>query len=176
LLSAQSMLERGDSARAAAALAPLRSDASRPVLLLQAQIALAAYAQASAPTNPQAAQQGPLAVPALQRSAESLQTWVATHAQDALAWKSLGPVWARLGQPLRALRADAEAQLAIGDVQGAVERLRAAQRLARGGGQVDFIEASVVDARLRNIEAQRRALAADDRRNGGGRGNGEPPQ
>ena len=176
LLTAQSMLERGDTARATAALAPDRSEPSRPVLLLLAQIALAAYVQANAPANAQAATQGPLAVPALQRAAEALQTWVATHAQDATAWKTLGQVWARLGQPLRALRADAEAQLAIGDVQGAVERLRAAQRLARSGGQVDFIESSVVDARLRNIEAQRRALAADDRRNGGGRGNGEPPQ
>ncbi len=174
LLSAQSMLERGDTVRAAAVLAPLRGDASRPVLMLQAQLALGAYAQAFAVANPRASEQGPLAVPALQRSAESLQTWVATHPQDALAWKTLGQVWAQLSQPLRALRADAEAQLANGDLPGAIERLRAAQRLARSGGQVDFIEASVVDARLRAIEAQRRALLADEgKRNG--KGNGEPP-
>jgi predicted Zn-dependent protease len=174
LLQAGSMLERGDSARATAALVPLRGDASRPLLLLQAQIALAAYAQAYAPANPQAAEQGPLAVPALQRSADLLQTWVATHPQDALAWKTLGQVWARLAQPLRALRADAEAQLATGDVQGAIERLRAAQRLARSGGPTDFIEASVIDARLRAIEAQRRALmAAEGKNRGDGRGDGD---
>ncbi len=172
LLSAQSMLERGDTGRADAAMVPLRSDASRPVLLLQAQIALAAYARAFAPANPQAAEQGPLAVPALQRSAESLQTWVATHPQDAAAWKTLAQVWARLAQPLRALRADAEAQLANGDLPGAIERLRAAQRLARSGGPTDFIEASVVDARLRAIEAERRALLAADGRN---KRDGQPP-
>ncbi len=176
LLTAQSMLERGDGARVAAALAPLRGDASRPALLLQAQAALATYAQANALTNPQAAQQGPLAVPALQRSADALQTWVATRPNDAAAWKTLGQVWARLGQPLRALRADAEAQLALGDLSGAVERLRAAQRMARSGGAPDFIEASVIDARLRAIESQRRVLAADEGRKNGGRGGGEPPQ
>ncbi len=154
LLQVQSLLERGGGARAAAELAPLAGDASRPVLLLQAQIALAPQA------GPQAAQ----------RSAESLQTWVATHPIDAPAWKALGQVWTRLGQPLRALRADAEAQLAIGDVGGAIERLRAAQRLARSSGPVDFIEASVVDSRLRTIEAQRRALLAEQ-----GRRNGEAP-
>ena len=175
LLAAQSMLERGDSAGAAIALEPLRGDASRPVMLLRAQVALVADAQASAPASAQAARQGLPAVPALQRSAEALQTWVATHPMDAPAWKALGQVWARLGQPLRALRADAEAQWAIGDLPGAVERLRAAQRLARTGAVTDFIEASVVDARLRSMEAQRRALfAADDKRNGGK--GGPPPQ
>ncbi len=174
LLAAQSMLERGDAARAAAALVPLHNEASRPVLLLQSQIALAAHAQTSAPNNPQAAQQGPLAVAELRGSAEALQTWVATHPQDAAAWKTLGQVWARLGQPLRSLRADAEAQLAIGDISGAIERLRAAQRLVRTGASNDFIEASVVDARLRAIEAQRRMLAGDDKKNGG-HGSGEPP-
>ena len=169
MLAAQSMLDRGDPARAAAALAPLRSDASRPVLLLQAQTALAAAAQASvAGTGPTAAL---LALPELQRSADALQTWVATHPQDADAWKALSQIWARLAQPLRSLRADAEAQLAIGDFSGAIDRLRAAQRMARSGGQVDFIEASVVDARLRAIDAQRRALLADDKKNGRG---GEP--
>ena len=37
------------------------------------------------------------------------------------------------------MRADAEAQWAIGDAQGAIERLRAAQRLARSGGQVSRV-------------------------------------
>ena len=50
---------------------------------------------------------------------------------DATAWSLLGRVWARLGQPLRALRAEAEAQYALGDLRGAVDRLRAGQRLAR---------------------------------------------
>jgi len=39
--------------------------------------------------------------------------------------------------------------------------LRAGQRLARGGGPVDFIDASVLDSRLRAIEAERKQIAAD---------------
>jgi predicted Zn-dependent protease len=166
LLAAESMLERGDTARARAALAPLRASASRPVMLLQAQIAIAAPARPDATAGPP-----PEAALALQGSADALQTWVATNPRDAVAWRTLGQVWARLGHPLRALRAEAEAELANGDVNGAVERLRAAQRLARSGGATDFIEASVIDSRLRDIEAQRRALWAAE-----GRKKGDAPQ
>ena len=165
LLQAQSMLERGDPARATAALAPLLTGAAaRPELLLQAQIALATM-----PQSPEAGAQ------ALRQSAEALQTWVATHPQDGPAWRALGQVWTPLGQPLRALRAEAEAELAAGDLRGAIDRLRAAQRLARAGGQVDFIEASVVDARLRALEARRRALLAEANQRGGGPQDGGPP-
>jgi len=178
LLQVQSLLERGDGVRAAAVLAPLRGEASRPVLLLQSQAALASAAQPGAAATAQAGESGPAAVPSLRASADALQTWVATHPQDEAAWRTLALVWARLGQPLRALRADAESRLALGDVQGAIDRLRAAQRVARSGATTDFIEASVVDARLRTIEAQRRALMAAEGRTkgGGGRGDGEPPQ
>ncbi|MGZ8259551.1 MAG: M48 family metalloprotease, partial [Caldimonas sp.] len=90
-----------------------------------------------------------------------LQTWVALQPQDALAWSALGQTWGRLGLPLRSLRAEAEARYALGDLLGAVDRLRAGQRLARSGGPVDFIDASVLDSRLRAIEAQRKQIAAD---------------
>jgi beta-barrel assembly-enhancing protease len=39
--------------------------------------------------------------------------------------------------------------------------------MARNGKGVDFIEASVIDARLRDIETQRRAFMADERQPGG---------
>ena len=97
----------------------------------------------------------------MKASASTLQTWVAVHPLDALAWSALAQTWTKLGQPLRAIRAEAEARYALGDLQGAVDRLRAGQRLARGGGPVDFIDASVLDSRLRAIEAQRRQIAAD---------------
>ena len=97
----------------------------------------------------------------LKASAAALQTWVAVHPDDALAWGALGQAWGRLGVPLRSIRAEAESRYALGDLDGAAERLRAGQRLARGGGPVDFIDASVLDSRLRAIEAQRRQLAAD---------------
>src|SRR5206468_7368746 len=103
---------------------------------------------------------------ALKANASALQTWVAIHPGDSLAWSALAQTWGRLGAPLRSLRAEAEARYALGDLLGAVDRLRAGQRLARGGGPVDFIDASVLDSRLRAIEAQRKQIAAEQ--HGGG--------
>lgn len=150
LLAAQSQLERGDAARAEAALKPYIGEPTRPVVLLSGRIALARQDEA-----------------ALKRGAEELQSWVSGHPQDAEGWSMLGRVWDRLGQRLRSMRAEAEARLALGDLNGAVDRLRAGQRLARSGGAVDFIEASVIDARLRDVEAQRRQLMAEERQGGG---------
>ncbi|MEY4564203.1 MAG: hypothetical protein RLZZ618_3480 [Pseudomonadota bacterium] len=142
LLAVQSRLERGDVAGAMSLLAPYASTAgnARPVMLLTAQAVLAT----------------PKDVEALKRSASDLQTWTSMHPVDAAAWSALARTWQLLGQPLRALRAEAESSHALGDLTGAVDRLRAGQRLARAGGQVDFIEASVIDTRLREFEAQKR--------------------
>ena len=86
--------------------------------------------------------------------AEDLQTWLAIHGRDTQAWELLGQAWEKLGQPLRSVRAQAEARYTVGDLRGAVDRLRAAQRLARGPGPQDFIESSVVDVRLRQVEGE----------------------
>jgi predicted Zn-dependent protease len=150
LIQAQSMLDRGDAARAESALKPYAGEASRPVVLLAGRIALARDDA-----------QG------WKRAAEELQTWVTGHPHDPEAWTVLGQLCGRQGQGLRALRAEAESRLALGDLTGAVDRLRAGQRMARSGGQVDFIEASVIDARLREIEAQRRQVLQDERQQGG---------
>ena len=149
LMQAQSLLERGASAQAAEAMKAYANDGSRPSLLLDTQITLAAT-PAVAPDSA-----------ALKASAATLQTWVAVRPNDSLAWTALAQTWARLGQPLRSIRAEAEARYALGDLLGAVDRLRAGQRLARSGGPVDFIDASVLDSRLRVIEAQRRQIRAD---------------
>ena len=151
LMQAQSLLDRGAPTQATEAMKSYASDGSRPVLLLTAQIALA-----ETPTvSPDSA--------ALKVRAGELQTWVALHGDDALAWIALGQTWARLGVPLRSLRAEAESRYALGDLLGAVDRLRAGQRVARSGGAGDFIDASVIDSRLRVIEAQRRQIEADKR-------------
>jgi beta-barrel assembly-enhancing protease len=94
-----------------------------------------------------------------------LQAWVAEQRQDAQAWSLLALVAERLERPLRAVRAQAEARAALGDLPGAIDRLRAGQRMARSGGSQDFIEASIIDARLRDLEAQRRQLLAELRGN-----------
>ena len=126
-------------------------EGSRPTVLLEAQIALVATPQ----IDPDSV--------ALKAHAAELQTWVALHADDSLAWGALGQTWARLGAPLRSLRAEAESRYALGDLLGAVDRLRAGQRVARSGGNVDFIDASVIDSRLRAIEAQRKQIEVDQR-------------
>jgi beta-barrel assembly-enhancing protease len=151
LLNVQSLLDRGDAARAEKALKPYVNEPSRPIALFSGRIALVQGGDESA----------------LRRVSEDLQTWVSGHPIDAEAWTLLGQIWTRLNQPLRSLRAEAEARYAVGDLNGAVDRLRAGQRMARNGKGVDFIEASVIDARLRDIETQRRAFMADERQPGG---------
>ena len=151
LLDVPLALARDDLARARAALSPYADDGSRPVSLLAARLALAQPGDGAA----------------LKRSADRLQTRVAAHPNDAEAWLLASQLWGRLDQPLRSLRAEAEARLALGDINGAVDRLRAGQRMARDAGRTDFIEASVIDARLRDIEALQRELAAEERRGGG---------
>lgn len=107
----------------------------------------------------------------LHSQAEGLQTWVALHPQDASAWGELARLHERLGQPLASLRALAEQRLALGDVAGAADRLRAGQRQARSGAGADSIEAAVIDARLKAVEQQRRQMQLDER---GGNAGGEP--
>jgi len=151
LMQAQSQLDRGAPAQAAETMKPYAGDGSRPSLLLGAQVALMA-APALAPDNA-----------TLKTNAAALQTWVAVHPIDSLAWGALGQTWGRLGVPLRSIRAEAEARYALGDFLGAIDRLRAGQRLARAGGPVDFIDASVLDSRLRAVEAERRQILVDQK-------------
>ena len=152
LLNVQSLLARGDLARANTALAPYASDGSRPVLLLAAQAALAAAPSGVTPDNAQ-----------LKQHADMLRTWVAIHPRDALAWTALKQMEERLGLPLLAVRADAESRVALADFDGAVDRLLAGQRRARSGAAVDFIDLSVIDARLRDVEQLRRQQKEDEK-------------
>ncbi len=151
LLQAQVLLSAGDAEGSLQALAMLTdSGAQRPVMLLRAQAALAQRRSA-----PQAD-----AAP-LRSSTESLQVWVAEQPQDAIAWETLAATNDALGFRLRSMRAGAEARAALGDLTGAIDRLRAAQNFSRAAAGQDFIEASVIDARLRQISNQRRQLAAE---------------
>ncbi len=167
LLQAQVLLEADDAAGALQVLDTLQpAPGERPPMLLRAQAALAL--QRSAPEA---------AAAPLRRSTEGLQTWVAEQPQDAAAWELLAASSDALGLKLRAMRAGAEARAVLGDLNGAVDRLRAAQAQARGPGGQDFIEASVIDARLRQITAQRRQLVLEMRGEGRRPGPGEePPQ
>ena len=167
LLQAQVLINAGDApgalqvldiatapsapSTAASALNTLNArEAQRPPLLLRAQAALTLH------RSDPAAAAGPL-----RASTESLQTWVAEQKMDAAAWLLLSQTSEAQGLKLRAMRAGAEARAAVGDLSGAIDRLRAAQAVSRQPGSADFIEASIIDARLRQVSNQRRVLAAE---------------
>ena len=80
--------------------------------------------------------------------------------QDATAWQLLAQASQAQGQQLRALRAEAEAQVAMLDYSAALDRLRAAQALARQPG-ADHFEASIIDTRARQLESTVREQALE---------------
>jgi beta-barrel assembly-enhancing protease len=164
LLQAQLALARNEPSAALQWLQAVDGKGpSRPALLLRAQALLSAHRAAPA-------SQAASVNAALRNSTEALQTWVAERPQDALAWEQLANTSQALGLKLRGQRADAEARAVLGDLTGAIDRLRAAQQTARGATGQDFIEASIIDSRLRQLAAQRRQLQLDERAaRGGGR-------
>jgi predicted Zn-dependent protease len=131
LLAAEIALQAGNAAPAA----NLDSASGRPELILWSQARI----------------NGGRAADAAQR----LQTWVALHPRDAQAWQLLAAAHAAQGQTMRAIRAEAEVQMAHMDYQAAMDRFKAAQDLARKGtaGTGDHIEASIIDARARQVES-----------------------
>ena len=151
LLAAEIELAAGDAAAAVNALAADATNTNtssssssnrRPELVLRSQALLRA-GRAGEGTS-------------------ALQTWVATHPRDATAWQLLASTWQAQGQALRAVRAEAEAHAARYDYAAAVDRFKAGQDLARRGGpQVDHIEASIIDTRLRAVESLLREQAAE---------------
>ncbi len=135
LLGVELELAAGNAPAALAALGDAgASTAARLEMLLRAQALLAGGAAAP--------------------MAGVLQTWVAEHPHDAEAWQRLAQVWQQAGQPLRAVRAEAEAQVARYDYAAAVDRFRAGQDLARrSSASADYIEASIIDTRLRAVQS-----------------------
>jgi predicted Zn-dependent protease len=149
LLATQIALSAGKLAEADQRAGSFSSDGSRSAMLIRARIAIA-----SVDRN------------ALVQSTEALQTWVTGHSHDAQSWATLAQSADLLGLRLRAVRADAESHAAIGDLSGAIDRLQAGQRASRFDAVgVDFIEASVIDARLRSLRSEQRSLLADSRAN-----------
>ncbi|MEO7242440.1 MAG: M48 family metalloprotease [Variovorax sp.] len=148
LLAAEIELATGsaDGARRAASLVQLQAK-TRPELLLAARAAVAEG-------NPQ-----PAALP--------LRDWLAVHPRDAGAWRQLSAVYAAMHDPLRAIRAEAEAHVAELDFIAARDRFKAAQDLVRlsGAGQnavpIDYFEASIVEARARAVDALAREQFAE---------------
>jgi predicted Zn-dependent protease len=95
---------------------------------------------------------------------ERLQTWVTAHPGDAMAWQMLAVAYGQQNQSVRAIRADAESRVAQRDYQGALDRLRAAQGLMRSQpGSADYVEASIIDTRTRQVDSLVKAQALQDK-------------
>ena len=141
LLSAELELAAGNPQRTLEILAG--SPPQRPELVLQTQARL----QTS---------KGP-------DMTNALQTWLATHPRDATVWQLLAATYRQNQQPLRAVRAEAEAQVAHLDYGAALDRFRAGQELVRQGGASasDHVEASIIDTRAREVQAVLKEQAAE---------------
>lgn len=145
------------------------AEAARVASLLAAEIALEAGAPAQALAEAPATARPEMLLAAQARIArgrsaevaERLQTWVALHPRDAQAWQLLARAHAAQGQQLRAIRAEAEAQVAHLDYEAALDRFKAAQELARRGSRApgDHVEASIIDSRARQVESLLREQA-----------------
>lgn len=134
LLGAEIALAAGQPARALSLVGDGGTRGTRPDVLLWAQARTATGGGAEV--------------------AQRLQTWVATQPRDATAWQLLANAYSSQGQSLRAIRAEAEAQVAQLDYSAALDRFKAAQELARrGGAGADYIEASIIDTRTRQVES-----------------------
>lgn len=140
LLAAEVALAAGDAPRAAGMVDPGDNHRPEVMLLSQARIQSGRAAEAS----------------------QRLQTWVALHPRDAQAWQMLAAAYTAQGQALRAIRAEAEAQVAHLDYQAAMDRFKAAQDLARKSGTgSDHIEASIIDTRARAVASLLREQALE---------------
>jgi predicted Zn-dependent protease len=138
---------------------------SRPELFTYAKVHIAA-ADASKPQLAPQAQ-------SIQQATQSLRTWVVQNPADGPAWQLLGAAYKATGQPLRAIRAEAEAQVAVLDYTAALDRFKAAQDMVRNGaiGVIgaangvangaangaanagrDFMEESIIDVRTRQVQ------------------------
>ena len=98
-------------------------------------------------------------------AAQEVSQWLTERPRDATAWLLLSAAYDREGDGLRAIRAQAEARAMELDYPAALDRFKAAQDLARQlarDNKLDragHIEAAIVDARLRELEALRREQA-----------------
>jgi predicted Zn-dependent protease len=153
LLAAELALATGDAAQAVALLETkatviANNDRATRIQLAQSRVAT------RKPTQGKAA-------------ASDLSVWLNQHPRDATAWLVQASAHELQGDGLRAIRAHAEARAMELDYGAAVDRFKAAQLLAHqiaGEGKLDragHMEASIIDARLRELERLRREQALE---------------
>ncbi len=154
LLRADIALATEDLAGAANALAlPVRPALRDEMVLDRTELLLRAQVQTA---RGQAGQ-----------AATDLYRWVLVHPRDFSAWRSLGQAYEVQGRAIAAIRALAQADGLQQDWSAALARLRAAQDLVRkgqwGSQGPDYIEATIVDTRAREIVQMMREQAAQQR-------------
>ena len=143
LLSAELSLSSGQALQAVAQLQALPPRRTVQLLLAQARIATGLP------------EQGRLA-------AQDMQMFVSANNRDRTAWDLLGQALGLQGDALRSLRAQAEASALRWEYVGALDRLKAAQDLARNRARNgtlsrgDEMEASIIDSRVRVFQSARR--------------------
>jgi predicted Zn-dependent protease len=153
LLSAELALAAGDAMQAVALLESkttviANNDRATRIQLAQSRVATRKPAQGKA-------------------AASDLSLWLSQHPRDATAWLVQASAFELQGDPLRAIRAQAEARAMELDYGAAVDRFKAAQLLAHqmaSEGKLDrtgHMEASIIDARLRELERLRREQALE---------------
>ena len=144
LLEVELALKQEQPQRALTLLAPLRPAPGawrRPELFLYAQ----AWTRGGSPAL----------------AASPLQAWLAVQPRDAQAWQLLAAAYAAQGRMVSAVRAEAEAYAAWRDDPAALVRMQAAQELLRKPGAADHIEASIIDARVRELQTRTREQALE---------------
>lgn len=150
LAEIESHLQSRQADQASVDLATLSKDKTirRPELMLSSQLALTL--------------QGEPHEPALRQAASNLQTHLIEHNHDSSAWALLSQVWEQLDEPIRAVRAEAEATAAKGDLPGAIDRVMGAHKRFNRPSAADAIELSVMDARLKVWQRQQREDLRED--------------
>jgi predicted Zn-dependent protease len=143
LMAAELSLASGQPLQAVAQLQALPPGRTVQLLLAQARIATGLP------------DQGRLA-------AQDIQMFVSANNRDRQAWDLLGQALGLQGDTLRSLRAQAEASALRWEYVGALDRLKAAQDLARNRARSgtlsrsDEMEASIIDSRARVFQSARR--------------------
>jgi len=153
LLAAELALASGDAAQAVGLLEPKAAVPASHDRATRMQLARSRVAT-------QKPAQGKVA-------ASELSLWLNQHPRDASAWLLQASAYELQGDGLRAIRAQAEARAMELDYGAAVDRFKAAQSLAHqmtSEGKLDragHVEASIIDARLRELENLRREQALE---------------
>ncbi len=94
----------------------------------------------------------------------ALLNWVTVRPKDIAAWQLLAQAYGSQGKEVRAIWADAEARVVQLDYTAALDRLKAAQNMVRSRpGSADFMDASIIDTRARQVALLAREQALEDK-------------